>query len=432
MKSTVNNAKMAVEESAADIAMGEAVELSIVMPCLNEAETLATCIRKAMAFLARHEIRGEVIVGDNGSTDGSQAIAESEGARVIRVPIRGYGAALYFACKEARGPYIIMGDSDQSYDFSELSGFLARLRAGDDLVMGNRFRGGIRPHAMPWKNRYIGNPVLSGIGRVLFRIPVGDFHCGLRGFSKRAFEAMDLRTTGMEFASEMVIKSRLLGLRVSEVPTTLSPDGRSRPPHLRPWRDGLRHLRFMLLFSPNWLFLYPGLLIMLAALLGSGLLLAGPLTVGRMQFDVDSLIYLAFLLIIGFQSVLFSLLSRVHAHQEGLYPSTPETARILRHVTMERGLIVGIVMVLTGSIAVLGSLLEWQKQNFGAMDFSKLARLVIPSATCLTLGSELVLFSLFLSTLQLSVRYLSVTTGQSPQPQLSQFPQGRGFTRPVS
>lgn len=421
MQSTIDNADMTDEVSVGDVMAEQSVELSIVMPCLNEAETLACCIRKAIAFLNHHNIRGEVIVGDNGSTDGSQLIAESEGARVVHVPVRGYGAALYYACNQARGAYIIMGDSDDSYDFSELLQFLDRLRAGDDLVMGNRFQGGIRPNAMPWKNRYIGNPVLSGLGRLLFRISVHDFHCGLRGFSKRAFNSMDLRTTGMEFASEIVIKARLLNLKISEVPTTLSPDGRSRPPHLRPWRDGWRHLRFMLLYSPNWLFLYPGLLMMLGALIGGGLLVAGPVTVGRLQFDLDSLIYLAFVYVIGFQSVLFSFLSRAYAHQEGLYPSRSQFTRILRYVTMERGLVAGVVMVLVGGIAAVASVVEWERHHFGAMDFSRLARLVIPSATCLTIGSELVLFSLFLSTLQLSVRNLSASVATDRRVRLPRY-----------
>jgi glycosyltransferase involved in cell wall biosynthesis len=277
------------------------IELSIVMPCLNEAETLGTCIEKARAFLSRNGIEGEIIVGDNGSSDGSQAIAMNAGARVISVPVRGYGASLFFACRAARGKYIVMGDSDDSYDFSCLDPFLSKLREGYDLVMGNRFTGEIKPGAMPWKNRYLGNPVLSGIGKAMFRAPLGDFHCGIRGFSKAAFEMMDLRTTGMEFASEMVIKATLFKLRTTEVPTTLSPDGRSRPPHLRPWKDGWRHLRFMLLFCPNWLFLYPGLLLMASSLAAGARLLAGPAYIGTVRFDVDSLIYLAFFSVIGFR-----------------------------------------------------------------------------------------------------------------------------------
>ena len=239
------------------------------MPCLNEAETLATCIRKARRFIERSGISAEVVVADNGSTDGSIDIATREGARVVHVPIRGYGAALFFGAQDARGRFVIMGDADDSYDFEHLDLFVEALRQGSDLVMGNRFKGGIKPGAMPFKNRYLGNPALSAIGRLFFHCPVGDFHCGLRGFSKAAFDKMDLQTTGMEFASEMAVKATLLKMRVDEVPTTLSKDGRSRPPHLRPWRDGWRHLRFMLLYSPRWAFLYPGVALMLVGSLGS-------------------------------------------------------------------------------------------------------------------------------------------------------------------
>ncbi|HWD97805.1 MAG TPA: glycosyltransferase family 2 protein [Bryobacteraceae bacterium] len=393
------------------------VEFSIVMPCLNEAETLGVCLRKAFGFLAAHGIEGEVVVGDNGSSDGSQRIAFEAGARVVNVPVRGYGAALYYACKAARGRYIIMGDSDDSYDFSRLEGFVERLRAGDDLVMGNRFRGAILPRAMPWKNRYIGNPILSGIGRAFFRTPLGDFHCGIRGLSKAVFETMDLRTTGMEFASEMVIKATLMKLKTSEVPTTLSPDGRSRPPHLRPWRDGWRHLRFMLLFSPNWLFLYPGLLMMAAGLVCGASVLAGPVTIRGVQFDVDALIFFAFFVVIGLQAVLFAFLSRVYATQEKLYPPTAGFSNTLRIMTLERGLISGALIVLTGILLGGYSILDWSRHGFGSMDFASLSRLVIPSATATAVGVELIFFSFFFSTLQLSVRDLS------PDPTLIEIPQ---------
>src|SRR6185437_13787027 len=256
--------------------VARAIELSIVMPCLNEAETLGECIRKASACLDNNGICGEILVGDNGSTDGSRELAGLLGARVVAVPLRGYGAAIYHASLAARGRYVIVGDSDDSYDFTGLMPFVDKLRAGYDLVMGNRFLGGIKPGAMPWKNRYLGNPALTSIGRLFFRSPASDFHCGLRGYRLDAFNDLDLRMTGMEFASEMVIKATLKGKRIAEVPTTLSPDGRSHRSQLRPWRAGWRHLRFMLLFSPNWLFFYPGAaLILLGALLG-GRLLAGP------------------------------------------------------------------------------------------------------------------------------------------------------------
>ncbi len=380
------------------------MELSIVMPCLNEAETLAACIDKAKKFIAASGVEAEVLIGDNGSTDGSQKIARDLGARVVDVPVRGYGAALYASCLQARGTYIIMGDSDDSYDFSRLESFVERLRAGDDLVMGNRFSGEIKPGAMPWKNRYIGNPALSGIGKTLFSTPIRDFHCGLRGFSKSAFERMELKTLGMEFASEMVIKATLLQMRVTEVPTTLSPDGRSRPPHLRPWRDGWRHLRFMLLFSPNWLFLYPGLLTMA---IGIGLVVAlslGPLNVAGVTLDVDTLIYAAFASIIGFQAVLFSILSRVYAVQNRLYPDTKNFIKAFQWFTLERGLLLGFCVTLGGFGGAVFSFLEWKHENFGNLDLGIVSRHVIPSAMAMSLGVETILFSFFQSCLSLGIQ----------------------------
>ncbi len=385
--------------------MQQAIELTIVMPCLNEAETLEACIVKAKSYLQRSGVEGEIVIGDNGSTDGSQAIATRLGARVIDVPLRGYGAALYAACRAAHGRYIVMGDSDDSYDFSDVGKFLDRLREGNDLVMGNRFTGEIKPGAMPWKNRYIGNPVLSWIGQTLFPSPLGDFHCGIRGFSKTAFEAMDLRTTGMEFASEMVIKATQKKMRLAEVPTTLAPDGRSRPPHLRPYRDGWRHLRFMLLFSPNWLFLYPGLVLMIiSAGLGS-LLVQGPVAIGTHTLNVNTLIYCAFFLLIGFQSVMFSLLSRIYAVQENLYPITDTYKKFFRLITLESGLLVGLTMSLFGFCLAIYTVTVWKRHAFGELDLFRVARIVIPAATSLALGIEIMLFSFFLSTLGLSIRH---------------------------
>jgi len=381
-----------------------AVELSIVMPCLNEAETLAICIRKAQGYLRRSGVSGEIVIGDNGSTDGSQQIATSLGARVIHIPIRGYGAALYGAITATRGRYCIMGDSDDSYDFEHLDRFLEKLRAGYDVVMGNRFRGGIEPGAMPWKNRYIGNPLLSTIGRVLFKIPMRDFHCGLRGFSKAAFTQMDLRTTGMEFASEMVIKARLLGLSMTEVPTTLRPDGRSRPPHLLPYRDGWRHLRFMLLFSPGWLFLYPGLLTMLVGALVGGVLLTHPVHLNHIQLGLDTVVYCGAMLVGGFQAVLFWLLSRSYALQAGLYPRTTGDQRFARLITLERGLLVGAALLVSGLGTAIYALWQWQQHAFGNLDLERIARIVIPSSVAISLGMEVVLFSFLLSTFGLNVR----------------------------
>jgi glycosyltransferase involved in cell wall biosynthesis len=321
-------------------------ELSIIMPCLNEAETLGTCVRKAQKYLAASGIAGEVVVGDNGSTDGSQQIATDLGARVVNVKERGYGAALRGAMLAANGCYFIMADSDNSYDFEELDGFVQKLREGYDFVIGNRFQGGIAKGAMPWKNRYIGTPILSGIGRRLFRANVGDFNCGIRALSKAAFDRMDLRTTGMEFASEMVVKASLLDMKVGEVPTTLSPDGRSRPPHLRPWRDGWRHLRFLLMYSPRWLFLYPGILLIVLGVIGCTLLLPGPLVVHGIGFDVHSLLYAFVAILLGFQFVAFAMFSKVFAITEGLLPEDPRLNRAFRWIKLETGLAVGALLVL--------------------------------------------------------------------------------------
>jgi len=381
-----------------------AVELTIVMPCLNEAETLASCIRKAQSYLRRSGVRGEIVIGDNGSTDGSQRIAAELGARVIAIPIRGYGAALYGAITAARGRYCIMGDSDDSYDFSNLDGFLEKLREGHDLVMGNRFKGGIRQGAMPWKNRYIGNPVLSTVGKVLFQAEAGDFHCGIRGFSKSAFVAMDLRTTGMEFASEMVIKARLMGMKVTEVPTILSPDGRSRPPHLLPYRDGWRHLRFMLLFSPNWLFLYPGFAMMLTGLIVGSLILGRPIQLNRVRLGLDTLFYCSTFVVAGFQAILFSLLSRAYAIQEGLYPKTSGDRRIGGQITLERGLVAGAAIGAAGLIAAFYAVWEWKRHAFGNLDTEHIARIVLPSSVAISLGIEIILFSFLLSTFSLNIR----------------------------
>src|SRR6185503_19182704 len=298
-------------------------ELTVLMPCLNEAETLAICIGKANDSLKSLGIDGAVLIADNGSTDGSQEIARSLGARVVQVEGKGYGNALMRGIASARGKYVIMGDSDDSYDFTNLGPFVDKLRAGYDLVMGNRFLGGIAPNAMPPLHRYLGNPVLTGIGRIFFRSPCGDFHCGLRGFSKAAIQRLDLRTRGMEFASETVVKASLHGLRIAEVPTTLSVDGRNRPPHLRSWRDGWRHLRFLLLYSPRWLFLYPGLLLMLVGAVVSGWLLVGPRVVDGITLDVHTFLYAAMAIVIGYQTVIFAIFTKVFAITEGLLPEDP-------------------------------------------------------------------------------------------------------------
>ena len=378
-----------------------AVELSIVMPCLNEAETLANCIRKAQSYLRRSGISGEIVIGDNGSTDGSQEIAAKLGARVIHIPIRGYGAALYGAVTAAHGRYCIMGDSDDSYDFENLDAFVEKLRAGYDVVMGNRFQGGIQPGAMPWKNRYIGNPILSTIGKLFFRAGVGDFHCGLRGFTKSAFQKMDLRTTGMEFASEMVIKAKLMGLKMTEAPTVLRPDGRSRPPHLLPYRDGWRHLRFMLLHSPHWLFLYPGSLLILLGLAGCAWLLPGPRVVHGVGFDVHTLLYAFVSVLLGFQLVAFSVFTKVFAISEGLLPEDPRLTRVFRYITLETGLAVGGLLIALGIGGSIFAVSGWAKESFGPLDTEHMLRIVMPAVFSLTLGVQIICSSFFLSILGL-------------------------------
>jgi glycosyl transferase family 2 len=389
-----------------DMTVGEepSFELSIVMPCLNEAETIETCVKKAQRALRENNIRGEIIVTDNGSTDGSQAMAAGLGARVVEVEARGYGNALMGGICAARGKYVIMGDADDSYDFSNLGPFIQKLREGYDLVMGNRFKGGIKPGAMPPLHRYLGNPVLTAIGRLLFHSPCGDFHCGLRGFSKNAVMRMDLRTTGMEFASEMVVKATLHKMRITEVPTVLSPDGRSRPPHLRSWRDGWRHLRFLLLYSPRWLFLVPGMLLMVAGLAVGLWLLPGPRSIGSITFDVHTLLYAGMAILVGFQAVAFAVFTKIFAISEGLLPEDPRLNKMYRFFNLEVGLIVGIILAMVGIVGSLYALDIWGERSFGPLDPSQTLRMVIPATTCFTLGCQIIFSSFFLSVLGLRRR----------------------------
>ena len=380
------------------------VEVSVVMPCLNEAATLERCIRAAQEGLCSVGARGEVVVADNGSTDGSVEIAERLGARVVHVPVKGYGAALLGGIEAARGGFVIMGDADATYDFAAIEPFVKRLRAGDDLVVGNRFAGGIEPGAMPWLNRYVGNPILSRVGRLFFRSPVRDFHCGLRAFRREAILGLDLRTTGMEFASEMIVKATLAGLRIGEAPTTLSKPVDGRRTHLRRWRDGWRHLRFLLLYSPRWLFLYPGLALMAAGTLIGLWLLPGPRVVAGIGLDIQSLLYSAIGVVVGFQAVLFSLFTKVFAVNEGLLPEDARLSRLFRYVSLETGLLVGAVLVLAGAIGSIYAFARWSLSSFPALDPSESMRVVIPSATGLVLGCEIVLASFFLSVLGMKRR----------------------------
>jgi glycosyltransferase involved in cell wall biosynthesis len=377
------------------------MELTILMPCLNEAATVGRCIAKARDFLQRAGIEGEVLVADNGSDDGSPALARAAGARVVEVAERGYGAALLGGIAAARGRYVVLGDADDSYDFSRLEPFIDKLRDGYPLVVGNRFQGGIRPGAMPALHRWLGNPLLSFVGRLFFGARVGDFHCGLRGFEREAVAALALKSPGMEFASELIVKAALAGWRIAEVPTVLHPDGRGRPPHLRRWRDGWRHLRFLLLFSPRWLFLYPGLALLLA---GAGLTTAlyfTPLRVLGAGLDIHSMLYASAAALLGLQLCLFALFARVSAQNAGLLPGQPAVEKLLQVVTLERGLVLGLLVALFGFLWSAAAFWEWRATGFGPLDPRVVMRDTIPATALLVGGMELMLASFLLSVLRL-------------------------------
>ena len=380
------------------------VELTILMPCLNEAETIAACVGKAVGYLARAGIGGEVLIADNGSTDGSQDIAERLGARVVPVNEKGYGAALLGGIAAARGRYIIMGDADDSYDFSDLDAFVDALRGGAELVMGNRFRGGISPGAMPPLHRYLGNPVLSFLGRLFFRLPTGDFHCGLRGFDTEAIRALGLRTTGMEFASEMVVRSGLAGLRIEEVPTTLSPDGRSRAPHLRTWRDGWRHLKFLLMYNPRWLYFVPG-----AALCGVGVLLAaflffGPQRIGDSTLDLNTFVAACFMVMTGAQLVTFGVLSRRYADIAGILPANARSDWLVRNISTDRLALAAALLLLVGALMFGDAVLGWASLGFGPLNDPGIPRLVVAGLTLVVLGLQTFFSAFLLGILEIPAR----------------------------
>lgn len=384
--------------------MSEPVELTILMPCLNEAETLARCIEKARVGIQRSGVRGEILIADNGSTDGSQAIAEKAGARVVPVSEKGYGNALRGGIAAARGEWILMGDADDSYDFSEADRFVEKFKRGDELIMGCRLPvggGTIMRGAMPWKNRWIGNPVLTTIGRMFFKCPAHDFHSGLRGFTKTAYYQMELQTTGMEFASEMAIKGTLKKLKISEVPITLHKDGRSRPPHLKPWRDGWRHLRFMLLFSPRWLFLVPGLALSALGFVFAAALSLHDVTLGGVVLNVGSLIVACMTLIVGFQLVAFAFFTKVFAIAEGLLPEDPKLSRIFKIFTLEKGLLFGLLVLLGGAGLLAQSVWIWHHANYGLLSMEENLRRLIPATTLIVLGIQAIFSSFFLSALGL-------------------------------
>ena len=383
------------------------MELTILMPCLNEAQTLEACITKAQGFLQRAGVDGEVLIADNGSDDGSQQIAQAHGARVVAIASRGYGAALIGGIAAARGRFVIMGDADDSYDFSHLDAFVEQLRGGAQLVIGNRFRGGIADGAMPPLHRYLGNPVLTGIGRLFFPSAIGDFHCGLRGFDRDAILSLKLQASGMEFASEMVVKATLHRLRVVEVPTTLSPDGRNRPPHLRSWRDGWRHLRLLLVFSPRWLFLYPGLTLIMLGALGMLWLLPQQRQLGGVVLGVHTLLFAGVAIVLGVQATSFAVFAKVFAIQTGLLPGDARIAWFTRQATLERGLVGGLSMASAGLIGSAYALFQWGHAGFGPLGIDSTMRVVIPSATAILVGVQIAFSWFFLGVLQLGRRPLA-------------------------
>lgn len=379
-------------------------ELTILMPCLNEAETLETCIVKAMDYLKRAGVDGEVLIADNGSTDGSQDIAKRLGARVVDVPIKGYGAALGAGIADAKGRYIIMGDSDDSYDFSNLGPFVDELRKGADLVMGNRFKGGIEKDAMPPLHRYLGNPVLSTVGRVFYNTPVGDFHCGLRGFNRASILGLHLNTPGMEFASEMVIRATLFGLDIREVPTTLKPDGRSRPPHLRSWRDGWLHLKLLLTFAPYWLFYYPGLIMFWVGLVSFCALILGPVVIGGVTFDVGTMILSSALLLTGFQMVCFYALSRIFAVRFNLLPTSDRFERLRARITVDNACVIGGILLVVAFFATLSGIFSWGATGFGDLNTSNIVRAASMAVVSASLGVQFITTGFLSSMLQQQVR----------------------------
>jgi glycosyltransferase involved in cell wall biosynthesis len=375
----------------------EGLELTILLPCLNEAETIEACVEKAMSYLAGSGVSGEVLVADNGSTDGSQRLAAAKGARLVQVRDRGYGSALRNGILAARGRYVIMGDADDSYDLSDLGLFVARLRDGYDVVMGNRFRGGIAPGAMPFLHRYLGNPVLSFLGRLFFGAKIGDFHCGLRGFNRERIKALNLHTTGMEFASEMLISAAVRSYRICEVPTTLKKDGRSRPPHLRTWRDGWRHLSFLLMLSPRWLFIYPGLALMLLGVCTTAVLFPGPLRITHgVSLDTHTFLVGAIAILIGVQNLTCGLIAQRFEVRYRILPESKRSYRLLSLLTFERGLVVAISVIGLGTAGFIWSLLSWASVDFGPLANPIVLRVLIISLTCIAIGVQLG-FTVFLA-----------------------------------
>lgn len=379
------------------------MELTILMPCLNESKTLKICIDKALRFLKENNIDGEVLIADNGSTDGSQEIAINAGARVVDIAEKGYGSALIGGCNNALGKYVIMGDSDDSYDFSNLMPFVEKLREGYELVMGNRFKGGIEKGAMPPLHKYLGNPVLSTIGRILYRSDIKDFHCGLRGYNKESIQKLNLRTTGMEYASEMVVQATLHKLKITEVPTTLKKDGRDRPPHLRSWSDGWRHLTFLLMHAPNWLFLYPGLILLFIGFIISGMIIISPIKIGNINFDINTLIYTSMSTIVGFQLILFYILTKKYASISKFIPISNKETTLMKF-TMNKGIFIGFLLFTLGIISTIVAILIWSNNSFGDLSPEKMIRITIPALTFIICGIQLMFSSFFLGILEIKVK----------------------------
>ena len=376
------------------------MELTILMPCLNEAETIAICIKKALNFLKTSGVDGEVLISDNGSTDDSVKIAESMGARVVHAPIKGYGGALITGCKEALGKYVIMGDADDSYDFEHLMPFVEKLREGSDLVMGNRFEGGIEDGAMPWSHRYIGNPVLSFIGRLFFKSKIRDFHCGLRGYNRDSILKLELHTTGMEYASEMVVKSELARYKISEVPTTLKQDGRTGAPHLRSFRDGWRHLKFLCMYSPRWLFLYPGIALLLIGLLGGIILSFKQITFGAIEFSIHSLLYCMMSIILGVNVIYFYTFTKLYAQTTHFIPHDKIIDRIVAF-SEDKGMLIGTILALLGGATSIIALIIWQQSGFSQMNPEQLMRWVLPATTMIEVGIETIFACFFMGILKI-------------------------------
>ena len=379
------------------------MEFTILMPCLNEEQTLVTCINKAKTFLQQNNIDGEILIADNGSTDNSKTLALQNGARVIEVSEKGYGSALINGCNEAKGKYVIMGDSDDSYNFLNLMPFVTKLREGYDLVMGNRFKGGIEKGAMPFLHRYIGNPILSFIGRILYHSKIKDFHCGLRGYNKESIQSLNLHTLGMEYASEMVVQATLHKLKICEVPTTLKKDGRDYPPHLRSWSDGWRHLTFLLMHSPKHLFLYPGILLFILGLIFSVRLIIKPITIFGINFDVNTLVFSSISIIIGFQLILFYVLTKKYAVLTKFIPAT-KIDNYLFKFTRNKGIFIGILLSIIGIIGSIIALIIWSNQNFGDLNASSMLRITLPLLILFVCGIQLIFSSFFLGILEIKVK----------------------------